>query len=103
MKDTLTLELTGYEVRGTVRVSLWGGGEGTLEMKPYILEKLTEEDLIKGLNDNGFGVESINGAMCYVNKVYGGSKRYGGGYRVYQGDVEVEGRKIISSDLEGVI
>ena len=36
MKDTLTLELTGYEVGGTVRVSLWGGGEGTLEMKPYI-------------------------------------------------------------------
>lgn len=70
----LTLDLTGYTVRGLADVSLWGGGEGNIEMKPFNVKSIKE--IPEKLNDGGFGVEKINGAIVDVYRDYNGFKKY---------------------------
>jgi hypothetical protein len=62
LKRSVTLEFTDFQIDGEVSVTLWGGGEGSINMKDIFV---TEEDVKNGtleFNDNGFGVESINQA-----------------------------------------
>lgn len=73
VKKSITLKLSHYEVRGTADVSPWGGGRGSIEMKPFKVASPDKELLKAGLNDNGFGVESINGGVCDVYAVYSDS------------------------------
>ena len=78
MGDTVTLEHTGYRVHGTAFVTLWGDADATIQMKSFEVKSLNETEIAAGLNDGGFGVQSINGATCFIEKVYGGSyKRFG--------------------------
>ncbi len=70
VKKSITLKLDHYEVHGTADVSPWGGGRGSIQMKPYRVAGTNKELLKAGLNDNGFGVESINGGVCDVYAVY---------------------------------
>lgn len=83
---TITLKLTHYKVYGFADLTLWSGGHGCIEMKPIkILQKsvLNDDLLIQNLNDNGFGCQSINGAIvnmyeCYgTHEVYMDSKKVG--------------------------
>lgn len=94
-KDTITLEFTGYEVSGTAFLSLWGGGKSTIQMKPYSVKTLDGKEIWEGVNDNGFGVEKIEGAVCHISKIYGK------GYDKYLGKMEFkDGKKIYSSIQE---
>lgn len=69
-KKQLVLDLVGYEVRGVSDLTPWGGGNACIEMAPFMTDSLKREDIFSKINDNGFGVESINGAICHVFEVY---------------------------------
>ena len=94
MMDTITLEKTGYRVSGKAYVTFWDGGKGFVEMKPYLIEKLTITEILKGVNDNGFGVASIDGADCWVDEVYGNSYYTSLGYAYFEKD------KLVNSDIQ---
>jgi hypothetical protein len=62
------LRREGFFVSGVADLNLWGGGKGSIEMKPFACQHIREA---RGkLNDNGFGVEKINGAICDVFRLY---------------------------------
>lgn len=71
-EDSITLKHTGYVVRGMADLTLWGGGNACIVMKPFKLKKISKKALLANINDNGFGVESINGAICDIWKDYEG-------------------------------
>lgn len=73
MTKTITLNKTGYLIKGISALTMWGGGSGTIKMKPFEVEHLKEvKELI---NDNGFGVESIDGAIIDIYENYEGSHK----------------------------
>lgn len=70
----LTLKLTDYVIKGIASVKPWGGGEACIEMAPFNVKALKEIE--NNLNDNGFGVEEITGAICDVYRNYEGTLVY---------------------------
>lgn len=94
MGDTVTLEHTGYRVHGIAFVTFWGGADATIQMKSFEVKSLNETEIAAGLNDGGFGVQSINGATCFIEKVYGGS------YTVDLGRMDFEGDRCVYTDIE---
>ena len=70
----LVLKLTGYHITGTADVTQWGGGNASIEMEPFNIQHIRE--LRNGINDSGFGVESINGAVCDIYRNYEGTHVY---------------------------
>ena len=75
-KKTLTLELTGYIMKGVADITLWGGDKACIEMTPVRLRSLEEDNIKTHLNDAGFGVQSINGAICDIYEDYEGTLQY---------------------------
>jgi len=73
MKE-ITLKLTGYYVTGTADITLWGGGDTCIEMEPFNVKTIKE--IPDNINDSGFGVESINGAVCSIFRNYEGTHVY---------------------------
>jgi len=73
---TITLRKTGYRVKGISDLTLWGGENSSIMMKEFSVKNISKENLKKNLNDNGFGVESINGAICDIYENYEGTLRY---------------------------
>ena len=73
---TLTLKFTGYTVKGISDLTPWGGGNACIIMDPFDVKKIDSKTLLKNLNDAGFGVEKINGAICHIYKNYEGTLRY---------------------------
>jgi hypothetical protein len=71
---SIKLRLVDYVIKGISDLSLWGGGKGCIEMKPFHVKSLKE--IKENLNDNGFGVEKINGAICDIYRNYEGTLRY---------------------------
>ena len=69
----LSLEFSGYMLRGEATLKLWGGGGGFIEMKPSFIpkDKLTHTLIKRSVNDNGFGCETITQAVVDVYRVYG--------------------------------
>jgi hypothetical protein len=69
---TKTLKLIGYYITGTADLTLWGGGNASIDMKPIKVDKLPEDlqELKSELNDNGFGVQEINGAIIDIYEYY---------------------------------
>ena len=94
MRKSITLEHTGYRVTGTAYVTLWGGDNGTITMKPFQMTELTEAGVIAGLNDNGFGVQSIDGADCDIYAIYGK------GYMVNIGWMTIKEGKCVNKKIE---
>jgi len=71
IKKTVTLKLHHFEINGIAYATMWGGGDGTIDMKPFTVASVETDDLIAaGLNDNGFGVSSINSALVDIFAVY---------------------------------
>lgn len=71
---TITLKFTDYVIKGVSDLLMWGGNNGCIEMKPFHVTNL--KDIKKNLNDSGFGVERINGAICGIYENYEGTLRY---------------------------
>ena len=69
----ITLNHVGYSIEGEAILNLWGGGQGTIEMKKVRINKdeLTVENILSAINDNGFGCESIDFATVDIYALYG--------------------------------
>jgi len=63
-----TLQFKGFRITGTSDLTLWGGGNASISMNSFFINHLKE--MRDKINDGGFGVESINGAICNIYKVY---------------------------------
>jgi|ERR1035437_1697558 hypothetical protein len=72
-QKTLVLKMTGYMVKGTSDLTQWGGGNASIQMSPFKVDKIDKKTLLKNINDAGFGVESINGAICDIYEDYEGT------------------------------
>lgn len=72
IKKEIKSKLIGFAISGVATLSMWGGGTGTIEMRrEFIPAKKFSKDAILGcVNDNGFGVESIDSAEICVYCVY---------------------------------
>jgi hypothetical protein len=70
--DSIKLKFTNYYVTGVADLTLWGGGNAAIVMEPFMVDILHKSVLLENLNDSGFGVESINGAVCDIYKNYEG-------------------------------
>ena len=71
----LVLNQIGYYITGEATLNLWGGGTGTTDIKPTLLETNkvpTKEDILEAkiINDNGFGCESIDEANISIYELY---------------------------------
>ena len=66
MAKTMTVQAIGFQIVGMTALALWGGGEGVIPMEPVKLAHEsfpTEEQIREAINDNGFGVECMEGAI----------------------------------------
>jgi hypothetical protein len=63
-----TLKFKGFRIEGMSDLTLWGGGNACITMIPFFVKHLRE--IRENINDAQFGVESINGAICDIKKVY---------------------------------
>jgi hypothetical protein len=59
-----TINQIGIVIGGEATLSLWGGGTGTIEMEKYFLpnEHVSKDNILRCVNDNGFGCENIDSA-----------------------------------------
>jgi len=71
---TITLKQTGYYITGLAIVKPWGGGRAYISMNSFNVKKL--KDIKDNINDNGFGVEAILGAICEIYTNYEGHHVY---------------------------
>jgi hypothetical protein len=72
MEKYLIVKRTGFRITGVADVTMWGcqsNDRSYIVMKPFIVNHLSE--IKNGLNDNGFGVQSLNGAVCHIHDYYG--------------------------------
>ena len=69
---TKTVELVGYRITGEVRVNMWGGGRGRIDMEQMFLEvkHFSKDNIMRCVNDHGFGVESIYEAWICIDEIY---------------------------------
>ena len=81
MKKTITVQAIGFQIVGLTALALWGGGEGVIPMEPVKLAQEgfpTQEQIREAINDNGFGVECMEGAIVRVDTLYEhGARTYG--------------------------
>lgn len=72
-----TITQTGIIVSGEALINVWGGGKGTIQMESYFLplDKITPKNILRCVNDGGFGCESIESAEIDIYIIYdNGSK-----------------------------
>ncbi len=67
---TIKIKQVGYRIHGIAILTDWYGQRGYIEMTSYDLKKLTEKEIREGLNDAGFGCQSIDGADLIINELY---------------------------------
>ena len=81
MAKTMTVQAIGFQIVGMTALALWGGGEGVIPMEPVKLAQEsfpTEEQIREAINDNGFGVQAMEGAVVRVDTIWEhGAKTYG--------------------------
>ena len=70
MQREITLKQVGYVVKGEAELNLWGGGTGSIPMEPVTIDELTTENVIRSINDNGFGCESYASAEVDIYILY---------------------------------
>lgn len=72
---TITLKKQGYTIKGVADLTLWGGGNACIVMKSFAVGNIQKKTLLANLNDNGYGVESINGGICDIYEDFEGTLR----------------------------
>lgn len=69
---TRVLKQIGYRITGEALLNLWGGGQGYIKMNrtdiPF--NKFNKTNLLKSINDGGFGCESIEEAEILIYDLY---------------------------------
>ena len=76
LKSAITLQKTGYSISGVSALTLWGNDFGTIEMKPFKLEKLGLHAIKEAINDGGFGCQSIDCAIIDIAENFEGKLNY---------------------------
>jgi len=68
----LSVEMTDWFVSGVAFVTDWYGNSGFIPMRPerIPLGELTKAALFEAVNDNGFGVQSIDAAYIEISEYY---------------------------------
>ena len=69
MLPDITLNHIGFRFTGTATINHWGGGQSEIDMKAWTTYgELDEQKMLEGINDAGFGCESIDHAeiTCYA-------------------------------------
>lgn len=69
---SITLEFQDYVIKGVSDITPWGGGLACIPMDPFRVTKTDIKTLLANINDGGFGVQSINGAICDIFENYEG-------------------------------
>jgi len=83
------LHQIGWYFEGEAEITLWGGTEGTIDMKPWQIEdEFDEAEMMKGINDGQFGCQSIDGAVVNVYRLYEN------GYKEYEDDFEYDSNQL---------
>ncbi len=69
---TKEIKQIGFIINGTAFVNFWGGGSGSVGMNTNFLpnELMSKDNMLRCVNDGGFGVESIYGAEINVSIKY---------------------------------
>ncbi len=109
VSKTLTLEAVEYKFTGTACVIDWYDNSGSIKMKPfsiYFSEFNTHEEFMnllkERLNDNGFGVQDIRGALVDEFMIYSDpNDKYAPEYEIpinYEIVVNADDDKPISDD-----
>ena len=73
---TLILKKTGYIVKGISDLTPWGGGNACIEMEPFAVKTIDTKTLLTNINDGGYGVQNINGAICDIYENYEGTLKF---------------------------
>jgi hypothetical protein len=72
MKKVKSITQIGIVVSGTCVIHMWGGGKGVMNMHetfiPY--EKISKDNILRCVNDGGFGCESIESARIDISIKY---------------------------------
>ena len=69
--DIIRVGFCHFKATGWVQITLWGGGSGTIDMEEFELpDPFTKKDIVEGINDNGFGCQSIDRAEVDIYAVY---------------------------------
>jgi len=79
MKKKMEINQTGFIIAGNAVLNLWGGGKGSILMNQKFLpyEKCTPKNILRCVNDGGFGCESIESAEIEIDIMYdNGSVEY---------------------------
>ena len=66
MSKSITLKHIGYRCKGTALINFWGGGQSRVNMNSWDIDKEDRQSIVKGVNDGGFGCESIESAEVDV-------------------------------------
>ena len=83
-----TIYMVGVRILGTSLLNLWGGGQGSIEMdaRDLNLKFATKDNILRCVNDGGFGCEGIeraeldiyaiydNGSSAYIRTIYSDTK-----------------------------
>jgi hypothetical protein len=73
--ESIKLKFTDYKIYGIASLILWGGGKSCIEMKPFHIKDINKIK-VDDLNDNDFGVQSIEGGFLRIYKNYSGFEVY---------------------------
>ena len=73
---TLTLIKKGYVIKGVSDLTPWGGGNACIPMYSFATKTIQVKEILEGINDAGFGVEKINGAICDIYENFEGTLRW---------------------------
>lgn len=82
VKESITLNLKGYIVRGVAVINTWGGPTSTIQMNEIVIDEALETkeelyDAIRSLmNDAGFGCREILGAFVAIYAAYSNEDVY---------------------------
>uniref|UniRef100_A0A6M3LNS6 Uncharacterized protein n=1 Tax=viral metagenome TaxID=1070528 RepID=A0A6M3LNS6_9ZZZZ len=68
----VTLKQIGYTIKGISTLCLWDGSEGIIQMnKEFIpIDNLSHTNLLKCINDGGFGCEEIKEATLDIYDLF---------------------------------
>jgi len=69
---TKTITQVGIVVSGEASLNLWGGGRGEITMDKIFIpnDKITKDNILRCVNDGGFGCESIKKAFVIISIKY---------------------------------
>lgn len=70
VKQKIEMSFKTYYVNGITCGTDWYGNKGFIPMTGFYTDKIDKETLSENINDSGFGLQSIDGAILSIFSVY---------------------------------